>query len=145
MPLPEGTTKRTATISLSRQVVGGDFAGKVKDISGQNLMACNQCGKCSAGCPVAFAMDMLPNQVIRLAQLGQEEVLKSRTIWLCASCLTCASRCPKGVDLSKVMDALRLIVLRSGTPALALSDLEEQHLLQAPQLAFIASMRKYMP
>ncbi len=145
MPLPEGKAERKASISLSRKVVAGDFVSKVKEISGQNLMACNQCGKCSAGCPAAFAMDLLPNQVIRLAQLGQEEVLKSRTIWLCASCLTCASRCPKGVDLSKVMDALRLIVLRSGTPALALADLEREDLRQAPQLAFISAMRKYMP
>jgi heterodisulfide reductase subunit C len=118
---------------------------KVGEISGQNLMACNQCGKCSAGCPAAFAMDLLPNQVIRLVQLGLEEVLQSRTIWLCASCLTCASRCPKGVDLSRVMDTLRLIVLRSGKAALSLSDLEKEDLLQAPQLAFISAMRKYMP
>ncbi len=145
MPLPEGQTARAATVSLSRQVLRSDFVNKVKDISGQNLLDCNQCGKCSAGCPAAFAMDLLPNQVIRLAQLGQEEVLKSKTIWLCASCLTCASRCPRGVDLSKVMDALRLILLRSGVPALALSDLEQEHLLQAPQLAFISAMRKYMP
>ncbi len=145
MPLPDAMNERSMMISLSQKVVGGDFVGKVREISGQNLLACNQCGKCSAGCPVAFAMDLLPNQVIRLAQLGQDEALRSRTIWLCASCLTCASRCPKGVDLSKVMDAMRLIVLRSGTPALAMSDLEQEHLLQAPQLAFIASMRKYMP
>ena len=145
MPLPEGKKERTATVSLSQQVLKGDFVRKVKEISGQDLLACNQCGKCSAGCPVAFAMDLLPNQVIRLAQLGQEEVLQSKTIWLCASCLTCASRCPRGVDLSKVMDAMRLIVLRSGIPALALSDLEKEHLQQAPQLALIASMRKYMP
>ena len=90
-------------------------------------------------------MDLLPNQVIRLAQLGQEEVLKCKTIWLCASCLTCASRCPKGVDLAKVMDAMRLMVLRSGVSALTMSDLEKEDLLQAPQLAFISAMRKYMP
>lgn len=145
VPLPEGTVERSGTISLSRGVVGGEFARKVKEISGQNLLACNQCGKCSAGCPLASAMDLLPSQVIRLAQLGQESVLESRSIWLCASCLTCASRCPRGVDLSRVMDAMRLIVLRSGRPALAMVDLEEKHLLQAPQLAFISAMRKYMP
>ncbi|MHB1160744.1 MAG: 4Fe-4S dicluster domain-containing protein [Chloroflexota bacterium] len=146
MPLPEGTAERKATISLSRRVVAGDFVGKVKEISGQNLMACYQCGKCSAGCPAVSAMDLLPNQVIRMVQLGQEEeVLRSRTIWLCASCVTCASRCPKGVDLSRVMDALRLIVLRSGTPALAMADLEREDLREAPQLAFISAMRKYMP
>jgi len=145
MPLPEGAGGRAASISLSRRGLRSDFVAKVGEISGQNLMACNQCGKCSAGCPAAFAMDLLPNQVIRLVQLGLEEVLQSRTIWLCASCLTCASRCPKGVDLSRVMDTLRLIVLRSGKAALSLSDLEKEDLLQAPQLAFISAMRKYMP
>lgn len=145
MPLPADSGEQKMTISLSRRAVAGDFAKRVADISGQNLMACNQCGKCSAGCPAGSAMDLLPSQVIRLAQLGQEEALKSRTIWLCASCLTCASRCPKGVDLSKVMDALRLMVLRSGIAALEMADLEKEHLLEAPQLAFISSMRKYMP
>ncbi len=145
VPLPEGTTEQGRVISLSRDVVGGDFAARVRDVSGQNLLACNQCGKCSAGCPIAFAMDLLPNQAIRLAQLGQEEVLRSSAIWLCASCMTCASRCPKGVDLSKVMDSLRLIALRSGVSALTLSDLDAEHLREAPQLAFISSMRKYMP
>ena len=124
MPLPDGSRERSAVISLSRGVIDGDFARKVKEISGQ---------------------DLLPSQVMRLAQLGQAEVLQSRTIWLCASCLTCASRCPRGVDLSKVMDAMRLMVLRSGVPALAMADLEEAHLVEAPQLAFISSMRKYMP
>ncbi|MGI5835400.1 MAG: 4Fe-4S dicluster domain-containing protein [Chloroflexota bacterium] len=145
MPLPEGKSERKAMITLSKQVVQGDFVKKVKEISGQNILKCNSCGKCSAGCPLAFAMDHLPNQVMRMAQLGQEEILQSKTIWMCASCLTCASRCPQGIDLASVMDALRLIVLRSGVPALSMSDLEQEHLLQAPQLAFISSMRKYMP
>jgi heterodisulfide reductase subunit C len=67
--------------------------------------ACYQCRKCSCGCPLTFAMDLLPHQVIQLALLGQEEqVLASNTIWVCSSCETCTTRCPNGIDIAGVMD-----------------------------------------
>lgn len=76
---------------------------------------CYQCGKCTAGCPVAFTMDVAPNQIIRMLQLGLiQEALNSETIWLCASCSTCSTRCPKNVDLARVMDRLRMIALQQG-------------------------------
>ncbi|MCL5270019.1 MAG: 4Fe-4S dicluster domain-containing protein [bacterium] len=69
---------------------------------------CYQCGKCSAGCPVAGRMDQLPNQLVRLVQLGLEErAMKAEAIWLCVACQTCSARCPKSVDCAGVMDALR--------------------------------------
>jgi heterodisulfide reductase subunit C len=69
---------------------------------------CFQCRKCSAGCPLTFAMDLFPDQVIRLALLGQEDqVLSSRTIWVCSACETCTSRCPNGIDIAGVMDWLK--------------------------------------
>ncbi len=67
--------------------------------------ACYQCRKCSCGCPLTFAMDLLPHQVIQMALLGQEEkVLASNTIWVCSSCETCTTRCPNGIDIAGVMD-----------------------------------------
>jgi heterodisulfide reductase subunit C len=85
-----------------------DFKDEIEKKSGQKIPSCYQCGECTAGCPVAFASDLMPNQTIRLVQLNQdEEVLNSSMIWLCVGCETCATRCPKGVELSKVMDALR--------------------------------------
>lgn len=67
--------------------------------------ACYQCRKCSCGCPLTFAMDLLPHQVIQLALLGQEEkVLASNTIWVCSSCETCTTRCPNDIDIAGVMD-----------------------------------------
>jgi heterodisulfide reductase subunit C len=77
-----------------------------------DLFACYQCGKCSNGCPVTFAMDYLPHQLIRMLQLGlTEEVLQSKTIWVCASCETCYTRCPNEIEISKLMDDLKQEVL----------------------------------
>ncbi len=91
-----------------------------------------------------MAMDLLPSQVIRLVQLGLEEALTSETIWLCASCLTCLSRCPRGVDLPRIMEALRQLVLRKEGDRLELSALPADFLGEAPQLAIIAGSRKYL-
>ena len=84
-----------------------------------DLFACYQCGKCSNGCPVTFAMDYPPHQLIRMLQLGLvEEVLRSKTIWVCASCETCSTRCPNEVDVAKLMDNLKQQVLaRKETPS----------------------------
>jgi heterodisulfide reductase subunit C len=130
-------------IRISTERVRGSFVKRVEEISGQEVLACNQCGKCSAGCPVAYAADLLPSQVIRLVQLGYEDVLNSQAIWLCASCLTCLSRCPKGVDLPRVMESLRQMSLRKGESRLAPSQVDPSLAAQAPQLALIAGFRKY--
>ncbi len=91
------------------------FAKRISDQIGQNIDGCYQCGKCTAGCPMAYAMDFPPHEMIRLAQLGQEEeALTSHTIWLCASCETCTSRCPKNIDVASFMDALRVLAFRRG-------------------------------
>ncbi len=80
----------------------------VKAKTGQDVLACYQCGKCSAGCPLSSAMDLAPHQVLRAVQLGQRDlVFQSSAIWLCVTCQTCYTRCPQEVDLPKVMDALR--------------------------------------
>lgn len=77
------------------------------------VRSCFICRKCSAGCPLTFAMDMLPHHVIRLALLGQEDqVLESETIWVCSACQTCTTRCPNGVDLAGVMDWLKEEAIR---------------------------------
>ncbi|MEW6387778.1 MAG: 4Fe-4S dicluster domain-containing protein [Thermodesulfobacteriota bacterium] len=79
------------------------------------VSACYQCKKCSGGCPLTFAMDLFPDQVIRLALLGQEEpVLKCNTIWVCSACETCTTRCPNGINIAEVMDWLKEEALARG-------------------------------
>jgi heterodisulfide reductase subunit C len=91
------------------------FLMEVVKASGETLQACYQCQKCSAGCPVAYAMDILPNQILRHIQYGhQEQVLSSKTIWICASCYTCSVRCPNNIDIAKIMDTLRHMAIHSG-------------------------------
>jgi len=82
-----------------------------------HVQDCYQCQKCSAGCPVAFAMDYKPNQIMQMVSLGMKErVLSSNTIWVCASCYTCSTRCPNDIDIAKVMDWLRQTAIREGVP-----------------------------
>jgi heterodisulfide reductase subunit C2 len=130
-------------IRISSASVRGDFVSQVETISGQSLLACNQCGKCSAGCPVAFSMDILPNQAIRMAQLGIQDVLESQTIWTCAACLTCVSRCPKGIDLPRVMEAMRLIRMETTGNNIETTAIPEAMMAEIPQLAIIGGFRKY--
>ena len=92
-----------------------DFSTRISEMIAQNINGCYQCGKCTAGCPVAYTMEFAPHEIIRLVQLGRaEEALASHTIWLCASCETCTSRCPKNIDIAAVMDALRVLASRQG-------------------------------
>lgn len=121
------------------------FVKKVEELSGQSVYACYQCGKCSAGCPSIAEMDVPPNQIIRLIQLGEEALASAtNTMWVCSSCLTCFVRCPKKVDVAKIMEALRLVHLRSARnidylkpKAIPLPIIEE-----LPQIALVSSFRK---
>jgi heterodisulfide reductase subunit C len=91
------------------------FRNIVIESVGKEVFNCYQCSKCSAGCPVAFAMDLLPHQVIRSVLFGKKEkVLSSSTIWICASCETCTTRCPNEIDIAQVMDVLRQLQYESG-------------------------------
>ncbi len=83
--------------------------------SGQNVNLYYQCRKCAVGCPVSYAMDHTPAQLIHGMRLGMDDlVLKSKTMWLCVSCETCTTRCPQDVDVAMVMDAVKIIALHQG-------------------------------
>ena len=91
------------------------FEDEVSARSGENIAACYQCAKCTAGCPMAPEMDLTPNQVMRCVQLGARDIaLGASSIWLCTTCTTCTTRCPRDIDLARVMDSLRAMALESG-------------------------------
>ncbi len=118
------------------------FLKKVEELSGETVTLCEQCGTCSASCPMVGEMDIMPSQMMRKAQFGLEEVLNSKAMWLCASCYTCTVRCPRGIDLSKVAEALRQIRLRQAVDYIDIRQLEEDELEELPQIALISSFRK---
>lgn len=87
--------------------------------AGVNLKDCYQCGKCSAGCPAVSAMDLVPRQVIRCMQLGLwDEVLHSKSPWVCATCGTCLERCPQSVDLPSLMEVIRQHAKKAGVKSI---------------------------
>ena len=131
-------------IHVSRNRSDKAFIEKIESLSGQDLLACYQCGKCSAGCPMAKYMDILPNQMIRFAQLGlKDELLASNAIWMCVSCLTCNTRCPKGVKIAEVIEAIRQVRLRTRQDHLDVRELPTEALAALPPIAVIGSMRKF--
>jgi heterodisulfide reductase subunit C len=84
-------------------------------LSGVNINLCWQCRTCAGGCPFSDAMDYLPNQIIRLIQLGmKEQVIKSSSVWICVGCHTCSMECPQAIDMSSVMDAVKQTALAEG-------------------------------
>jgi heterodisulfide reductase subunit C len=129
---------------LSQKKIKDDFVKKIEELSGQKLLACYQCGKCSAGCPAVSEMDILPNQVIRFAQLGlKDELLESKSVWVCASCYTCNVRCPKGIKIAEVMEAVRQILLRKRKDHVEVPMLTDEQKAGVPAIALISNFRKF--
>jgi len=94
------------------------FLEETKKRSGEELSLCYQCLKCTAGCPTAPYMDIRPNNIIRMIQMGMKgEVLESSAIWLCVSCETCGTRCPNRIDIGVLMDTLREMAIEEKVPA----------------------------
>jgi len=131
-------------VYISQKKIRDQFIVKIEELSGQKILACYQCGKCSAGCPAVSEMDILPNQVIRYVQLGfKDELLKSKSYWVCASCLTCNARCPKGIKIAEVMEAVRQISLRKRKDYIKIPTLTDKQKEEVPPIALISSFRKY--
>lgn len=94
-----------------------DFLAAVEQVCGEKAQLCFQCRKCANACPVAYAMDITPDRLMRLIQLGlREEALRSKTIWLCAACQACTTRCPNDIDIARIMNALRRLSRAAGLP-----------------------------
>ena len=100
---------------LADKALDSEFLRTVELLSGQNVSECYQCGKCSSGCPALADVELSPNRVLRMTQLGlEDDALDNEMIWSCAGCGTCTGRCPEGIDVGRVFDALRAIAERRG-------------------------------
>ena len=105
--------------------------------TGVNVATCYQCGKCSAGCPMASESDLRPHNVMRLAMRDRrEQLLADESIWLCLTCETCSARCPNGCDPAKVIDAVREIAAESGVSP-------QQRTIRAFHSAFLDQVRNH--
>ncbi len=120
-----------------------EFLQEVQRISGEIITNCMQCGTCSGSCPMVKFMDISPSQMIFKTVLGLPEVLDAKTVWLCASCFTCSVRCPRGIDIAKVADALRQMKVRQAIERINLRQLPQEELASLPVIALVSSGRKF--
>jgi heterodisulfide reductase subunit C2 len=115
---------------------------RVERLSGQKLAACYQCGTCAASCPFHAAMDLLPDAIIRHLLFGLPGLLERQAFWICVGCDSCAERCPRAIDLPRVMNALRQICISEGGDQLVVERLTASTLCDLPPIALVASLRR---
>ena len=128
---------------ISPRTTNEEFRRKILEISGQDIAKCFQCGTCSGSCPMNCALDFVPRMIMALAQLGDAETLSAaKTPWVCASCHTCQVRCPRGIDIPKVMEAIRQISLRQNVNHIEPSNLQPEEIIDLPQIAMVSAFRK---
>jgi heterodisulfide reductase subunit C len=118
------------------------FLRRITELSGVSVTRCEQCGICSVACPLVSGMDITPAEMMRTVQLGQEKVTSTKTIWVCASCFTCTVRCPRGLDPSKVAEALRQVKLRKAMDYIDIMEIPAEEMRQLPQIALVSAFRK---
>ena len=122
-----------------------DLMQTIRDISGVNPRKCMKCGKCTASCPAYDAMDFHPHQFVDMVETGRiDELMQSRGIYTCLSCFACVERCPRNVEPARLIEAVRLAVIRQQgqnhlTPEQIPALLDED----LPQQAITSAFRKY--
>jgi heterodisulfide reductase subunit C len=119
------------------------FLKKIEELSGETITRCDQCGVCSGSCPMVSEMDITPSQMMKMVQIGESEVMESKAMWLCASCFACTVRCPRGLDLSKVAEALRQTKLRKAIDYIDIRKFSEDEMQRLPQIALISGLIKF--
>ncbi|MCP4569553.1 MAG: heterodisulfide reductase [FCB group bacterium] len=130
-------------IIISKRTVDGTFMRRIRDISGENFNQCFQCGTCAGSCPMNAHINATPRKLMALLQLGQVAALEEvNTHWVCASCHTCEVRCPRGIDIPKIMEALRQVVLRRNVNQIEPSNLQPEEVIDLPQIAMVSGFRK---
>jgi heterodisulfide reductase subunit C len=130
-------------IKISLKTTDTGLQRKVRDISGQNFSKCFQCGTCSGSCPMIEHITASPRKLMALLQLGHKGALEvANTPWVCASCHTCMVRCPRGLDIPRIMEALRQVVLRQNINQIEPSNLQPEEVIDLPQIAMVSGFRK---
>ena len=122
-----------------------EYSEEIRRITGINPRKCMRCGKCSAVCPAYEEMEYHPHQFVAMIERGAvEELMASRAIWNCLSCMACLERCPRSVEPSRLVEAARLMVIRQAGKNHLLPD-EIPGLLdeELPQQALVSALRKY--
>ncbi len=130
-------------LTINDSTTSWQLADKIREISGENINTCMQCGTCSAVCPMFQQSGSPPRLVMALAQLGLEDQLADQRIYkVCASCLYCGVRCPRGIDVPRVMEALRQITLRQNIDMIHPAQIPEADMRELPTIALVAAFRK---
>ena len=124
---------------------GNNNTEQVLRSSGVDVRKCMRCGKCTATCPAFDEMEYHPHQFVYMVEKGEiEKLAASPSIYKCLSCFACVDRCPRGVEPAKLVEAVRLSVIRQqgqnhfkpdSIPAILDEDM--------PQQLFVTALRKY--
>lgn len=129
--------------TVSYRTIDSQLQKKVREISGQNFSKCFQCGTCAGSCPMTEHITATPRRLMAFLQLGYREGLEqANTPWVCASCHTCMVRCPRGLDIPRIMEALRQVVLRQNINRIEPSNLQPEEIVDLPQIAMVSGFRK---
>jgi heterodisulfide reductase subunit C len=135
--------RESMPIRISPTTIDKGYIEEIEELSGQNVHQCFQCGTCGGSCPMAHYMDALPRKIMHLLQLGlKEEIERQNTCWVCSSCYACSVRCPRGVDLARVMEAIRLMTLRKNLNFIEPSQLSAEIMKEYPGIALVSGFRK---
>ena len=126
-------------MSISKQ------AEQIREISGVNPYKCMKCGKCSASCPSFNEMDIKPHQFVSYVLNDDiESLVNSKSLWKCLSCFACVERCPRNVEPAKLIEAVRLAVIRQqGENHLPAEKIPQMLDDELPQQAITSAFRKY--
>ena len=114
-------------------------------MSGVNPKKCMRCGKCSASCPAYDEMEYHPHQFVSMVENGNiEPLMNSESLYRCLSCFACIERCPRGVEPAKLVEAVRLsVVRRQGENHMTPNDIPALIDEETPQQLIVSAFRKY--
>jgi len=129
---------------ISDKTIDSEFIRKVEEISGQPLSKCMQCGTCTGACPMNGVVDLSPRRMMHMTKFGLKDIVKNaNTAWVCASCHACLVRCPRGLDIPKIMEAVRQLTLRGNVNYIEPAELVKENFEDMPQIALVSCFRKH--